>query len=132
MTLSRFTLWEWAIGGACAIGFVILTNTPLPATLLGLLILAVLAAALARNVLAFAGTFVAVWVALPLWAPAIPGANTLPTVGTVIDPTTTTNGDDRARHPKRRPASPEPKRPRPSRPPPRPGRRKEVRPLVDA
>ena len=63
---------------------------PCPATLVGLLVLAVLAAALARNVLAFAGTVVAVWVALPLWAPAIPGATTLPTVGAVIDPTTTT------------------------------------------
>lgn len=90
MTLSRFTLWEWAIGGACAIGFVILTDAPLPTTLAGLLILAVLAAALARNVLAFAGTFIALWVALPLWAPAIPGAASLPTLGAVIEPTTTT------------------------------------------
>ena len=96
MTLSRFTLWEWAIGGACAVGFVILTDAPLPATLVGLLVLAALAAALARNVLAFAGTFVAVWVALPLWAPAIPGATTLPTVGAVIDPTTTTTTTDTA------------------------------------
>lgn len=91
MTLSRFTLWEWAIGGACAIGFVILTGAPLPTTLVGLLALAMVAAGLARNLLAFAGTFVAVWVALPLWAPAIPGANVLPTVGAVIDPTTTTS-----------------------------------------
>ncbi len=90
MTLSRFTLWEWAIGGACAVGFVILTGTPLPATLAGLLVMAVIAAALARNVLAFAGTFIALWGALPLWAPAIPGATNLPTLGAVIEPTTTT------------------------------------------
>ena len=119
MTLSRFTLWEWAIGGACAIGFVILTNTPLPATLLGLLVLAVLAAALARNVLAFAGTFVAVWVALPLWAPAIPGANDPSHRRGGHRPDNHHYGDDRCharwlRSPTHRPASPEPKRPRPS------------------
>jgi hypothetical protein len=90
VTLSRFTLWEWAIGGACAIGFVILTDAPLPMTLAGLLVLAVMAAALARNVLAFAGTLIALWVALPLWASAIPGAASLPTLSAVIEPTNST------------------------------------------
>lgn len=92
MSINRFSLWEFSIGGAATLAAVILTGAPLRVTFLGLLVVALLAAGVARNVLAFVGTFAATWVALPLWGPAVPLADNIPTVSTVITEPTTTTG----------------------------------------
>jgi len=87
---SRFSLWELAIGAALGCALVELTGADLRVAVLGFGSVAVLAALAGRNWLAAIGTGFAVWVALPIWATVIPGAETVPSVSSVIgEPTTT-------------------------------------------